>query len=659
MALQSRSEVLTFDFIAGRQLQESTRRQAATTTHGSSGHGNGTSQSAFMAGGSGRMRGRGGGFRGGSYQRGMRGRGRSSFGTADISRLGNAASASRGNTKKMPGRCHYCDREGHWKAECLKRKTDEAGSRFRRNEENHTAFVATRTTTKRRASDDWVIDLGASQHISAQRERFSDYQTISPLKIQIGDGSEIEAVGKGNITLETDKASITLYDVLYVPDIGVNLLSVAKAANHGHNLVFSPTGCQIRGTRAWIDGVREGNIYLLRAKRFALAALSNRDTPVSPELWHRRLGHRDFGKLAQGIIGKAVVGLDVHSGNRMAISEIVEGVCETCAGGCQHRETMTGTREKTKDLLECVHSDICGPMQTTTLSGERYFVTYVDEASGRIAVALLKEKGQALENFAAYRHRAEKDTGKNIKRFRTDGGGEYLNAKTKAYLEEAGIVKVTTPPYTPAQNGLAERANRTLMEGARCMLIDSGLGNKFWGLAVLATAHIINRMPSRSRAGKSPFEIWTGTKPTIGYLRVFCCPADVLIPAETRRKLDRKSTSCIFIGYAEDQGTRVYKLYNEQTRKVITSRDVVFDENASTGKGKGVVEEMEEEGESSQESTPMNRILSQRRSRDLLSQHTNNRNHEYSNEDANKTPTPSPTTLPNQATSAPTDDIEE
>lgn len=166
-------------------------------------------------------------------------------------------------------------------------------------------------------------------------------------------------------------------------------------------------------------------------------------------------------------------------------------------------------------------------------------------------------------------------------------------------------------------------------------------------------------MPSRTRARKSPFEIWTGTKLTIGYLRVFGCPAHVLIRAEARRKLDRKSTSCIFIGYTKDQGTRVYKLYNEQTRMVITSRDVVFDENASTGKEKGVVGEMEEEEESSQESTPMKSNLSKHRSGDVLSQHTNDRNLEYSNEDANETPTPSPTSLPNQATSAPTNDIEE
>lgn len=128
----------------------------------------------------------------------------------------------------------------------MKRKTDEAGSRYRQNEDNQTAFTA--TTKKRQASDDWVINSGASQHISAQKERFTNYPPISPLKIQIGDGSEIEAVVKGNIILETERASITLTYVLHVPDIGTNLISVAKAVDHKHDQVFSATGCQIWGT---------------------------------------------------------------------------------------------------------------------------------------------------------------------------------------------------------------------------------------------------------------------------------------------------------------------------------------------------------------------------------------------------------------------------
>ena len=65
------------------------------------------------------------------------------------------------------------------------------------------------------------------------------------------------------------------------------------------------------------------------------------------------------------------------------------------------------------------------------------------------------------------------------------------------------------------------------------MLLDAGLGNEFWGYAVLATAHIINRMASRAHAGKSPFEVWTGGLPTISYLRVFGCPAYVHVSAKT------------------------------------------------------------------------------------------------------------------------------
>ena len=217
-------------------------------------------------------------------------------------------------------------------------------------------------------------------------------------------------------------------------------------------------------------------------------------------------------------------------------------------------------------------------MEPPAVRGERYFVTFIDEASGRLAISFLYSKGDVFENFITYRQRAEKETGKEIKSFRTDGRGEYMNNKFHTYLREAGIVKITTPPYTPAQNGLAERTNRTLTEAARCMLLDAGLGNQFWGFAILAAAHIINRMPSRVHAGKSSFEIWTGTKPGIGHLRIFGFPTHVLILAENRRKIDFKSAQCIFIGYAEKQGTRVYNLYQPNTGKTIISRDVVFDE---------------------------------------------------------------------------------
>ena len=185
---------------------------------------------------------------------------------------------------------------------------------------------------------------------------------------------------------------------------------------------------------------------------------------------------------------------------------------------------MTGKRKKVENLLECIHSDVCRPLQTPTLSSEPYFVTFVVEVSGRLAVALLRSKAEVFENFAVYRQRAEKDTAKTVRSLRSDGGGEYMSEKFLTYLRVAGIVKHTTPPYTPAQNGMAERANRTIMESERCMLADAQLGNAFWGYAVLAATHILNRMPSRAHEGRSPIEVWTGAKPSIAHLRVFGCP---------------------------------------------------------------------------------------------------------------------------------------
>ena len=181
-------------------------------------------------------------------------------------------------------------------------------------------------------------------------------------------------------------------------------------------------------------------------------------------------------------------------------------ICQICALGRQHKEAETKTREKASEILHTVHTDICGPMQTPTLNGERNFIPFTDEASGRVSVSLLSSKGGALTAFHAYRMRAEKASGNEIKSLRSDGGGEYTNSTFRKYLEAAGIQHKVSPAYSPSQNGRAERMNRTLMEGARCMLEDSQLGKEFSGYAVLTAAHIHNRLPSRTHNNTTPLE---------------------------------------------------------------------------------------------------------------------------------------------------------
>ena len=119
------------------------------------------------------------------------------------------------------------------------------------------------------------------------------------------------------------------------------------------------------------------------------------------------------------------------------------------------------------------------------------------------------------------------------------------------------------------------------------MLEESKLGREFWGHAVLTAAHIHNRMPSRSHGDLSPLEHWTGSQPDIGHLRVFGSIAWVHIPNEKRRKLDSKSVRTIFIGYEEDPGSRVYQLYNLETKKLLLSRDVIIDERIGIEVEKG------------------------------------------------------------------------
>ena len=168
-------------------------------------------------------------------------------------------------------------------------------------------------------------------------------------------------------------------------------------------------------------------------------------------------------------------------------------ICGICAKGRQHREAETKTREKASELLLVVHTDLCGPMQTLSLHGERYFVTFTDELSGHVSVCLLHRKDGALAAFQEYRARAEKAGGEEIKSLRSDGGGEYINQQFQRSLKESGIQHRVSLPYSPSQNEIAERMNCTLMESARCILQDSKLDFSFWGYAVLTAAHIHNR----------------------------------------------------------------------------------------------------------------------------------------------------------------------
>lgn len=153
------------------------------------------------------------------------------------------------------------------------------------------------------------------------------------------------------------------------------------------------------------------------------------------------------------------------------------------------------------------------------------------------------------------------------------------------YLDQQGIQYQRTVASTPQQNGVAERKNRTLVEMARCMLIDAKLDKYFWGEAVMMAKYVQNRLPGKE-IDKTPFENWFGRKPSFSYFKQFGSKCFTFIQPEHRRKLDSKASEALLVGY--DEISKAYRCYVLLTRKVIVSRDVKFIDKDSDWKSEEI-----------------------------------------------------------------------
>ena len=166
---------------------------------------------------------------------------------------------------------------------------------------------------------------------------------------------------------------------------------------------------------------------------------------------------------------------------------------------------------------------------------------------------MLNKKSEVFSKFKIFKAMVENQIGKRIKCLLTDNGGEFFSLEFDNFCADHGIRRIKIVPYTPQENGAAERLNRTILERARCMLSNAGLGKEFWAEACNTMVYLINRAPSSCLDFDIPEERWIGKRISFSHLRVFGCDAYVHVPKEQRMKLDFKSKRCIFLGYGEDQ----------------------------------------------------------------------------------------------------------
>ncbi|GJZ18873.1 retrovirus-related pol polyprotein from transposon TNT 1-94 [Tanacetum coccineum] len=385
---------------------------------------------------------------------------------------------------------------------------------------------------------DWIMDSGCSYHMTPRLDIFFDFLECDGGNVLLGDNIDCKIIGIGKVRVQLSYgSSFVLHNVRYISELKRNLISLGTLEKEGYTVKLQSGKVKvINGSRVILSGIRRDNcVYSLDGHAMAgelNASVEEKDSLA--QVWHKRLGHMSEAGLQvlekQGLFGKKSLGkLDF---------------CENYVLGKSHRVSFGVGRHTTQGVIDYVHSDLWGPSQVESLGGKRYFLSIVDDYSRRVWVYILRFKHEAFGKFKEWKQLVENQTGRTVKKLRTDNGLEFCNREFEQLCIESGIARHLTVVGTPQQNGVAERMNRTLMDKVRCLLIQSGLPKTFWAEATCTAAYLINRSPSGAIEKKKPIEMWSGHP-----------------------------------RYPE--GVKGYRLYmlDDESPKIVTSMSVVFNES--------------------------------------------------------------------------------
>ncbi|GKB28169.1 retrovirus-related pol polyprotein from transposon TNT 1-94 [Tanacetum coccineum] len=498
------------------------------------------------------------------------GRGRGSY-------RGRGRGRGRGRSfNKATIECYNCHKLGHFSYECPSWKNDANYAEI--DEKEEVLLMAHIELQGTRRGDVWLVDSGCSNHMCGQRNMFSSLDTSFTHNVKLGNNHKLIVVGKGVVKITLNGVSYVVNDVYYVPELKNNLLSVGQLQEKGLDVLFKGGDrrtCSIfhpsRGKIA--ESVMSANRMFILLGETSDKAREERclqvDVANKEELWHHRYGHLSNKGLQILRNKEMVTGLPPIG--QMKIT------CEACVKGKHHRVSFPKqSKWRSSEKLELIHSDLCGPITPPSNGQKRYLISFIDDFSRKTWIYFVVEKSEAFHIFKEFKARVEKQSGSFIKCLRTDRGGEYNSTEFKEFCKEHGIKRQLTTAYTPQQNGVAERKNRTIMNMVRAVLSEKEVPKSFWPDAVQWANHVLNRSPTTIVKDMTPEEAWSGSKPSVEHFRVFGCIGYVHVPDVKRTKLDDKSVKCVMIGYSSE--SKAFKMFDPVEKKAHVSRDVIFEE---------------------------------------------------------------------------------
>ncbi|GAA0162208.1 transmembrane signal receptor [Lithospermum erythrorhizon] len=483
---------------------------------------------------------------------------------------GRGGRGGRGAFNKATVECYKCHGLGHFQYECSKWNKETNFAEIDENEEEVLLMAYTEGVQANGKKRTWFIDSGCSNHMCNDAEMFTTMDSSFNNYVKLGNNRKMA-----------------------VSELKNNLLSVGQLQEKGLSVMFAQDNCKIyHPVKGLIiqTQMSSNRMFIVNSKTRSLErgekeCLQTTATDLS-KLWHQRYGHLSYEGLHTLQEKRMVQGLPNFKAEKL--------LCVDCLSGKQTRKAILHQSSWRADhILELVYADLCGPITLPSSSGKKYFLSIIDDHNRKGWIYLLTCKSEAFDHFKKFRNMVEKETSMSIKCFRSDRGGEFNSTEFNTYCEDNGIKRQLTNAYTPQQNGVAERRNRTIMNMVRSLLSAKKMPKYFWSEAAVWTCHILNRCPTLSVKDVTPQEKWSKVKPTVDHLRIWGCLAHAHVPKQSRSKLDERSTLCIFIGIYSN--TKAYRLYDVKGEKLIISRDVVFEEDKHWKWGTGHKQQIENE----------------------------------------------------------------
>ncbi|CAI5960650.1 unnamed protein product [Closterium sp. NIES-64] len=435
-----------------------------------------------------------------------------------------------------------------------------------------------------------LLDSGCSHHLMGTKAAFVELGPSGDVKHVRGLNGALQDVrGRGTVALQGEAGKrVLISDVLYVPGVQANLLSAGQLKESGMTLkddgdrmllVFAAGDVLGRATytcRVLCTDLRPCAEKATRPAKeeVALRAIVSA-TKATPNRLHARLAHVGMDTIRSSAKHEVATGLDLKS------VPGADSPCVSCVGGKLARHTFPDHGSEADDVLAVVHIDLCGPFHVAAKDGSLYFLLLKDRKTRYVWVRPVAKKSDVLLEFQKWLVLVERQAKHSVLQLRSDRGGEFLGKEFTAFVDSKGIVHDLTCPYTPQQNGMAEREMRTVVESVRAMLLHMGVQHHWWHLALRQAVWVRNCLErSTLPTGTTPYQLLTAQKPDLSMAWVWGCMAQFLVPEQQRGgKLKPKARWGLHLGVSEE--SKGWELLDIADNRVVTTSDVVFYETLS------------------------------------------------------------------------------